>query len=125
MRSLLNKICLITSLFLMMNSGNVQAQSKEEVNRLMDSLVQALKITKQDTSRCIIINKMGELIYVAQPDSAFEHWKKAKEIATRNLEKDRIDPKSRKCFLNQLGVSENNMGFIYQNKGNSIKATEC
>ena len=61
MRSLFTKIQLLSAFFLCVNAFSGKAQNKEEVNRLMDSLVRELKITKQDTSRCILINKMGEL----------------------------------------------------------------
>ena len=90
----------------------------------IDSLKIALKNAKHDTTRAIINLDLGELIYQQQPDSAILLWEKSKTISEKNLKKYSPKQQEYKTFLNILGYSYNDLGFIFGNRGDVVKSLE-
>jgi tetratricopeptide (TPR) repeat protein len=90
----------------------------------IDSLKIALKNAKHDTTRAIINLDLGELIYQQQPDSAILLWDKSKTISEKNLKKYSPKQQEYKTFLNILGYSYNDLGFIFGNRGDVVKSLE-
>ena len=88
-------------------------------NNTLDSLKQALRKAKEDTTRCVILNAMIE----AEGDDHI--WPKYNEqlrkLCEHNLKAYTSGPLYR-FYLSQLAATFNNEGFLSNNQGNIPKA---
>ncbi len=104
-------------LFFLFLSALVFSQSNA-----IDSLKNALKIAKNDTTRCGILNQMIE----NESDDAVwpSYNNQMKNIAEKNLS---TNPKGalKKAFLEYLAAAYNNIGFLLGNEGNLDKGVEA
>ncbi len=106
-------ITFLLSLFL----GNSYAQ-----NYIIDSLTQLLKNTKQDTSRCYILNAMIEV----ESDDAI--WPKYNDelvkLAENKLKNSTRTSIERKVYQKYLAAGLNNIGYLANQQGDIPKALE-
>lgn len=89
-------------------------------NAIIDSLKQVLKTSKHDTAVLAALNELVETI-------ADKEWEKYNEqmlsLAEKNL-KNNINPSLKNIYLKYFANSINNIGVIYNDKGNTPKALE-
>jgi serine phosphatase RsbU (regulator of sigma subunit)/Tfp pilus assembly protein PilF len=90
----------------------------------IDSLKLVLKNAKHDTTRAYVFLVWGEEIYLQQPETALVLWQKGKELAEKNLAKLPNTHPQYKVFNNCLASALNNIGFIYQSRGDIPKALD-
>jgi signal transduction histidine kinase len=88
-------------------------QSFAQPNRIIDSLMTALKITVEDSSRIRILNALGtSLIRTAQYDQAFKYANEALALAQK------------RNFKKGMAAAYNTIGSINSNQGNYSVAME-
>jgi tetratricopeptide (TPR) repeat protein len=97
-------------LFIILTS---RLRSQEDVK---DSLLSALRNYKHDTAKALTYLSIGEVIYLGDPDSAYNAWNTAKAICEKNLQ-NTLSPKVEKVFKRHLAVSLLNTGYILQDRG--------
>ena len=87
---------------------------------LIDSLKQALKTAKHDTTRCNILN---ELIESENEDKVWSVYNdQLLKLAERGATKESHNALEKKCYLKYLSAALNNIGFLAQNQGEILKA---
>jgi tetratricopeptide (TPR) repeat protein len=88
-------------------------------NRTVDSLKNAFKNAKHDTDRCRILSKLVE-------DADEEEWPvfngQLKKLAEEKLKVKQTDSASNRIYLQYLANSINNLGYLENAKGNTLKA---
>ncbi|MES2567700.1 MAG: tetratricopeptide repeat protein [Bacteroidota bacterium] len=92
----------------------------------IDSLKQALKSATHDTTRCHILNQMIE---IEADDNIWPNYNlQLKALCEKNLKNSSSSEKtnytSRVFYLKYLASAFNNIGYIYNIQGNTIKAVE-
>jgi tetratricopeptide (TPR) repeat protein len=88
----------------------------------IDSLQSALKTAKHDTSRVGILLAWAEAMYMTKPDSALLLWEQALRICKSSP--GSADSKVKAHLLRSQAEAVNNMGYIFNSKGDVIKARE-
>ncbi|OFX46498.1 MAG: hypothetical protein A2046_15510 [Bacteroidetes bacterium GWA2_30_7] len=91
--------------------------------KTIDSLRQVIKTAKHDTTKINAYSAWGEQIYMQLPDSAISLWKISEKIANDLLASHpgtQIAGTTKKLLASSL----NNIGYIYQMKGNIPMAIE-
>ena len=76
----------------------------------IDSLVKALKGSMHDTIRVESLLKLGEQVYLVDPEKALEYWESALELSEEV------------GFTGGISTSMNNIGFIYQQQSRHQEA---
>lgn len=87
----------------------------------IDSLFKIVKTSEFDTSVARAYLDLSEILYLSDLDTVVTLCKKAAKIANSNLEKQ-ISEQEEKSFLETLSGAYNNIGFIYDDKGDIINA---
>ncbi len=87
----------------------------------IDSLKGVIKMAKQDTTRCMALNDLGEYIYHQTPDSAIALWQRTVKIATANL-KSTKDTNSQFIFSDLLAWAYLNIGVYHQSRSGPEEA---
>ncbi len=105
-----SKIVKAISLFFCFFSLSLFAQDE-----VADSLKQAYKTAKHDSTRCMALNDLGEYVFNQTPDSSIVMWQKVVKIATENLKKNK-DKNNHFTFSFLLARAYLNHGFYYQSK---------
>ncbi|MDP2387341.1 MAG: tetratricopeptide repeat protein [Bacteroidota bacterium] len=82
----------------------------------LDSLKQALKKAKHDTTIGQIYNNIGMAYYLYAPDSAYYFWEKSLKLANTNLTKANSALKN--AFLYNKAEALGSLGFIDHGRGN-------
>ncbi len=88
----------------------------------IDSLKQAFKSAKHDTTRAIILVDIGETLYVSNPDTMIIVCEQAISIINKNLSIAKGIEK--KAFLKTKALALNDIGFIYKDNGDMKLAIE-
>lgn len=89
----------------------------------LDSLAELLHSTNQDTLKARIYLEMSEILYQTDLDTVISLSEKSIEIIENNLSRN-ISETEHRSFLVSLAGAYNNIGFIYDDKGEVIKALE-
>jgi len=102
-------------------SKNLPAQ------RQIDSLIHLYQTATHDTTKVSALLFWGEGIYLSYADSALMLWKKAAQLAEKNIA-DRLDGSSdstsKAVFQKGLAIAYTNIGYIYKNQGKIDKVLE-
>lgn len=89
---------------------------------VVDSLNAAFKTAKNDTTRATIYILLTENLYISKPDTVIPLCLKAIEVCDKGL--PIATAAEKKAFLTLKASAFNNMGYIYQNYGDEIKALD-
>jgi serine phosphatase RsbU (regulator of sigma subunit)/Tfp pilus assembly protein PilF len=90
---------------------------------LVDSLKNRLGQTSSEVERCHLYLRLGELIYMHDPDSAIVYWRKAKSLAIKILDENNEKKIVADTLIKRyLATISNNMGYIYYQRGQVDKA---
>lgn len=90
-----------------------------------DSLKNALKNARHDTTRVTYCNALGEAIFFKKPEEALVYFQKAQAICKHNLKTCPSDRIEYKTFKSQMAFAINNIGFCAKMKGQIFKALEA
>ncbi len=82
-----------------------------------DSLKMLLKIAKHDTIRCKVLITLGEIIYTVLPDSAYNIWAIALNIAEKNSGELNNNHPFYKMYLKYQADALNNIAYIEKKRG--------
>ncbi|HYG53558.1 MAG TPA: tetratricopeptide repeat protein [Flavobacteriales bacterium] len=92
--------------------------------KTIDSLKQVIKSAKHDSLRIQALISWDDIIYVNDPDLDLELNKKILGICTKNL-KTKLNKKEHAFFLSAKAKCYNNLGLIYEDRGEFAKAIDC
>ena len=93
---------------------------RSQETKIIDSLKQALKSSKHDTTRCSILN---ELITAEYDEKVWPKYnQQLLDISLKNIKIS--NPNERKFYLSCYAVSLNNFGYLYVKQGDILKAFE-
>jgi serine phosphatase RsbU (regulator of sigma subunit)/Tfp pilus assembly protein PilF len=84
-------------------------------NNSLDSLLKDFNSAKHDTTRATIYVQFSEILYLSKPDTVMPLCLKAIELCDKNISKANTEEK--RTFLQIKSSACNNIGYIYQNKG--------
>jgi tetratricopeptide (TPR) repeat protein len=83
-------------------------------NRRLDSLKQELKTARHDSTRCNVLT----LLIEAAPDGEWEKYNEdLKTVSEKNIRFTKNNPTLQNVFKRHYAAYLNNVGFIYNNKG--------
>ncbi len=106
-------------LFLFPLIGVAQLSSEQQTQ--VDSLQQVIKTATNDTTVINAYVSWDNIIYISDSDLDFELNSKIEEICNNNLKKE-LSLKEILLFKKQLSFALNNLGNIYNSKGDNAKA---
>lgn len=92
-------------------------------NTKIDSLSYLINENKQDTSKVKALIELSEILYISDLDTVIKLSEEVISICNANLKKV-INATERRSFMMSKAGALNNIGFIYDDKGNVIKALE-
>lgn len=105
--------------------NNCSAQFTQEEQTQIDSLNAVINNTNNpDSAIANAYIYLSDVLYVSNIDTLIPLCKKAKEIAEVNLLSVKLTDKEQKLFNKILASAFNNIGFWYQEKGETTKALE-
>tara|TARA_R110001592_G_scaffold17138_1_gene72663 strand:- start:423 stop:2285 length:1863 start_codon:yes stop_codon:yes gene_type:complete len=92
-------------------------------NSKIDSLSQLIKENEHDTLKVKALIELSEILYISDLDTVIKLSEEVISICNDNLGSD-ISATERKSFMMSMSGAYNNIGFIYDDKGDVIKALE-
>ena len=96
----------------------VNAQYTSEQQQEIDSLTALLKVAKEDTTKIDLRFKIGETGWIFRTS----YWDSISNDCIKLMAKPEISDKEKEVFKNNLAVTFNNTGFIYNNQGDVPQA---
>ena len=105
-------------------AGNPANIYPKEIKQQIDSLRNVISVSLHDTSLAYAYVGLAELLYVADIDTLKNLCEKAQNIAHRNLKKSNLSSLERIAFKTALAGAYNNIGYVYDIKGNIPQALE-
>ncbi|MFT4601751.1 MAG: tetratricopeptide (TPR) repeat protein [Arenicella sp.] len=99
------------------------AQDSRSTEEKIDSLRQSIKSAKHDTTIVNSWKAWDNLIYIADPEMDLNLNQRIDSLCSINLEK-KLSTIERMSFLKSKGFSLNNLGIIYQERGDYGKAND-
>lgn len=93
------------------------------INSKIDSLSHLIKENEHDTLKVKALIALSEILYISDLDTVINLSEEVILICNANLENDLI-ASERRSFLMAKSAAYNNIGFIYDDKGDVIKALE-
>jgi serine phosphatase RsbU (regulator of sigma subunit) len=89
-------------------------------NAAVDSIVGLIKKNSlNDTVLVKLYNQVGELNYSYEPDSAIRCWERVSAICEKRLQ-EKLAEREKKVYLTEQSAALNNIGFVYQTKGDAL-----
>ena len=104
---------------------NTAAESSvDSLKSVIETAMHLRNSPARDTSICRAYLDWGEQVYLSNPDTALILWQRAKVIARKNLKANQLTVILKKKYLSSLADALNNIGAIYNYKGNIAKGLE-
>ncbi len=91
-------------------------------NQLLDSLLIDFNSAKHDTTRADVYVQFSEILYLSKPDTVMPLCLKAIELCDKNIPKANAAEKRKFLFVKSSAY--NNIGYIYQNQGDTKTALD-
>jgi serine phosphatase RsbU (regulator of sigma subunit)/Tfp pilus assembly protein PilF len=91
-------------------------------DHLLDSLLQDFRSAKHDTTRASVYVQFSEILYLSKPDTVMPLCLKAIELCDKNIPK--ANDAEKRSFLLTKSSACNNIGYIYQNRGDTKLALD-
>jgi len=95
-----------------------------DIQRQLDSLNHIIRENKHDTSVSSAYVDLSEILYVSNIDTLKHLCERAKEVAEKNLAKLSLNSAEKKAFRITLADALNNIGYVYDIKGDIPWALE-
>lgn len=110
-------------LILLLNLCYSKINASNDENEIIDSLKEVIKSTNADTIKIKALVEWDNLIYYKDIELDLELNNKIIQISSKRL-KSKIEKKEKKFLETKLAASYNNLGIIYEDKGNYPFAIE-
>ncbi len=113
---------IIPLVLLFMSNGVCFGQFSNFHKMKIDSISQIINTTTQDTSLAKAYLDLSDVMYMSNFDTVIDLCEKAIQILKPHLVENSITKSERASFLATLAGALNNIGFIYDDKGDITKA---
>jgi two-component sensor histidine kinase/Tfp pilus assembly protein PilF len=110
-------------LFILSLSTSITRGNIVSFNTKIDSLSNLINENKHDTIKVKALIDLSEILYLSDLDTVIKLSEEVISICDNNLKND-ISSTEYKSFLKSKSGAYNNIGFIYDDKGDVIKALE-
>ena len=100
------------------------AQQSVSDKKQIDSLLHIIQVKCHDTIRVQAFLTLSEFVAVTNIDSVIPLCEKARDISVKNLVSKKISKAEKYIFKKSLSTAFNNLGYVYERKGNILKAIE-
>jgi tetratricopeptide (TPR) repeat protein len=110
-------------LFILSLSTSITRGNIVSFNTKIDSLSNLINENKHDTIKVKALIDLSEILYISDLDTVIKLSEEVIAICNANLQND-ISATERRSFLMSKAGAYNNIGFIYDDKGDVINALE-
>lgn len=117
-------LTIILILAIIMSRGVCVGQSQNFQQGKIDSISKVINTTNEDTILAKAYLDLSDVMYMSNFDTVIVLCEKAIHVIKPRIEKNSLTKNERLSFLRTLAGALNNIGFIYDDKGEIVKALD-